>query len=49
MEKCKHCNKNLTNGIMLTCPTCGALMCPSCANGTQMICPYCYSTLDYFI
>ncbi|MEG9429699.1 MAG: hypothetical protein VZQ61_02095 [Christensenellaceae bacterium] len=49
MEECKNCRKQSHDGIMLACPNCGATLCPGCAGLTQGICPYCYSTLDYFV
>ena len=49
MENCKNCRQSLDNGIALRCPNCGATMCKHCATETKNICPYCYSTLDYYI
>ncbi len=49
MENCKNCKKKMIDGIMLACPNCGAMLCTDCADATWRICPYCYTTLDYFV
>ena len=45
MMHCKNCG--IADMTMLICPNCGANICTTCANATDRICPYCYSTLDF--
>ena len=39
---CKNCGANDEDAMV--CPNCG---CSHCAEATDRICPYCYSTLEY--
>ena len=44
---CKNCSNIVQKGQLLGCNNCGTSFCYDCAKNTKMICPYCYSDLEF--
>ncbi|HIU82427.1 MAG TPA: hypothetical protein IAC70_00545 [Candidatus Faecicola pullistercoris] len=44
--RCSVCGKPIKDGDAGICPTCGALICPSCVGG-EALCPNCSSKTGY--
>lgn len=46
-SECKNCRKNFDGADERICPSCGAVICPNCANTLGGLCPYCFTPLGF--
>ncbi len=46
--KCSTCGDSLDSREGMHCNTCGAVMCPNCAEGASGVCNHCFDELNYY-